>query len=1472
MKFYKLFSILIGLIFFQNSYSQTADVTEGCFPFTVNFTAPAGSPTYFWDFKDGSTSTLATPSNTFITAGSYIVEFSETAGGTILGTITIDVYAKPIPQFTSDITRGCVPLSVNFTDATTLNSGISITGYSWVFGDGGTATGSNSSHTFTTEGNYFVSLELNTNLASCDVTKAYNDYISLTNPPNTFFSTTPNPASSCTAPLDVSFNNTSTASGAPLTYSWDLGNGNTSTQLNPPTQTYSTIGNYPVILTATDTNGCSKIFQKNVSLGAPTADFIINDTVCINTYDTLFNTSSGGAYSWNFGIDGQLNPTVNPGGYYQGKHPVIKFTTPGPHTVSLIVNAGGCADTVSYNFYVEEIIADFSSNPTYSCEDPMLVNFTSNTPNAVSYFWSFDTTGDTSIVQNPSYTYTVLDTTTYSINGPNASFNYFTTTLTVTSASGCKSTFSAIDTIHEPNALLMPDVDDGCLPLNVIFSDSSGSNEPIVNWEWFFGDGTSINSNNDSPQTHTYNTMGEYHAFLVITNDAGCKDTSYVIPIKVGDAITPDFTADITDVCPGDSVQFTDLTSGPLVDSIDAWHYYTEASLMFHCFQDPDPKWSYTHETGPQDVTLVVGFNGCYSSITKSGFINVKGPIAEINYFSTCENPYTIDFADSSHSATSISWDFGDGDTSSVSNPTHLYTASGDYTVVLHAINSGSGCADSYDTTTVYIRDIKSNFTSDSLMCQNTPYPFSASASQDVYEYCGRGYTWYFSDPSTRPIITDNPDEPIPFPTTGPNTVTLVVTDINGCKDTANSLVKVYGVTADFDIDKTNICIPSLVTFNDTSYSDTTITNWQWNFGDGSSGYTGIDTSYTYTASQDTFKVELIVTNAIGCVDALITPIITYSPTSSISISDNTVCSGDSVYFSATDYTAQGSNLTFNWDFSDGNTSNSQTPSNAFNSGGSYTVNLVYQEISTGCKDSITQLISVQDKPIAGFTSSADATPVICPNDNVLFTNTTVSPNATSYFWDFGNGNTSTFPNPGSPYANNGTYAVQLIASTSYGCKDTTTRFFTVRGPNGDFFTDLMGQTICRLDSVIFTITDTNDVDTYNWDFADGTFASNISPVTHQYTYVPPSGQFVPKLTMSNADGSCPISIDTLVNIYQVIADFDRNFNDIDTAICFDNQPYPFTNNSLNEDTWHWDFGDGQTTTQENPLTHNYATADTFQVVLGVKNTALTCTDTITKTVIILPTPEVVAIGDTICEGDAANLYVENPTINWLYTWTSNPITTIINDSTPTPTTQPIITTDYTVTVKDSNNCYNSDNTTVYVINDILISDFDTIVGMGDDVILPVYLNPGLYDFTWTPEDGLSCLDCFPPTVNNPLEDIVYHLDYTDIPKNCFSRSADFDIKVHPETFITVPTTFTPNGDGVNDVIYAKGWGVKELIEFKIFNRWGELIFESNDMEVGWDGYYKGVLQNNDVYVYKIQALTWKDETQAIEGHINLMR
>jgi gliding motility-associated-like protein len=83
---------------------------------------------------------------------------------------------------------------------------------------------------------------------------------------------------------------------------------------------------------------------------------------------------------------------------------------------------------------------------------------------------------------------------------------------------------------------------------------------------------------------------------------------------------------------------------------------------------------------------------------------------------------------------------------------------------------------------------------------------------------------------------------------------------------------------------------------------------------------------------------------------------------------------------------------------------------------------------------------------------------------------------------------------------------------------------------------------------------------------------------------------------------------------------------------------------------------------------------------------------------------------------------------------------------------------------------------------------------------------------------------------------------------------------IDPQTSVDVPTAFTPNGDGTNDVIYADGWGIKKLNYFKIYNRWGQLVFESNDIKVGWDGTYNGVPQNMETYIYQVSVETYLDK------------
>jgi gliding motility-associated-like protein len=95
---------------------------------------------------------------------------------------------------------------------------------------------------------------------------------------------------------------------------------------------------------------------------------------------------------------------------------------------------------------------------------------------------------------------------------------------------------------------------------------------------------------------------------------------------------------------------------------------------------------------------------------------------------------------------------------------------------------------------------------------------------------------------------------------------------------------------------------------------------------------------------------------------------------------------------------------------------------------------------------------------------------------------------------------------------------------------------------------------------------------------------------------------------------------------------------------------------------------------------------------------------------------------------------------------------------------------------------------------------------------------------------------------------------------HCAITTNIYDIIIEPKISVDVPTAFTPNGDGINDIIYVDGWGIKKLIYFRVFNRWGQFLFESNDISVGWDGMYKGAPQNVDTYVYQVSVETWLHE------------
>ena len=128
----------------------------------------------------------------------------------------------------------------------------------------------------------------------------------------------------------------------------------------------------------------------------------------------------------------------------------------------------------------------------------------------------------------------------------------------------------------------------------------------------------------------------------------------------------------------------------------------------------------------------------------------------------------------------------------------------------------------------------------------------------------------------------------------------------------------------------------------------------------------------------------------------------------------------------------------------------------------------------------------------------------------------------------------------------------------------------------------------------------------------------------------------------------------------------------------------------------------------------------------------------------------------------------------------------------------------------------------------------------------------------------------------NPISTVTANITYTvlieDRPLGCYITPNIYKIIVDPKTSLDVPTAFTPNGDGTNDVIYADGWGIRKLYYFKIFNRWGEMVFESTNIGFGWDGTYQGKPALPGVYTYRLDLVFDDNSNRSMKGGITLIK
>ena len=352
----------------------SASPLTGTAPLTVTFSNNSTNATeYLWDFGDGNTSTLSSPSHTYTATGVYTVTLSAGDGivtDTLTRTnlITVTTAVAPNADFSASPLTGTAPLTVTFS-----NNSTNATEYLWDFGDGNTSTLSSPSHTYTATGVYTVTLSAGDGIVTDTLVRT--GYITVTEPagPSADFSAFPLNGST---PLLVQFLNHSTnATG----YEWDFGDGNTST-LSSPSHTYTATGVYTVTLSADDGIVTDTLTRTNLitvaTAVAPNADFSASPLTGTAPLTVTFSNNSTNAteYLWDFG-DGNTSTLSSPSHTY---------TATGVYTVTLSAGDGIVTDTLVRTGYITVTepagpSADFSAFPLNGSA-PLLVQFLTTRP------------------------------------------------------------------------------------------------------------------------------------------------------------------------------------------------------------------------------------------------------------------------------------------------------------------------------------------------------------------------------------------------------------------------------------------------------------------------------------------------------------------------------------------------------------------------------------------------------------------------------------------------------------------------------------------------------------------------------------------------------------------------------------------------------------------------------------------------------------------------------------------------------------------------------------------------------------------------------------------------------------------------------------------------------------------------------------------------------------------------------------
>jgi len=880
---------------------------------------------------------------------------------------------------------------------------------------------------------------------------------------------------------------------------------------------------------------------------------------------------------------------------------------------------------------------------------------------------------------------------------------------------------------------------------------------------------------------------------------------------------------------------------------------------------DANPQVTYTNG-GPIKITLEAVYKVTGGNITSTYWRDlVVGATPVVNFSADVTKSckvYTANFTDATPGAASRTWDFGDGTIITTSNAytAHQYTRAGKYDVTLTVTNS-NGCTGTLKKDTYIDISLPEIIMSDPQSgCVPFNAVFNATSTNGISDPVV-SWAWTFGDGNTG--SSNDGHTTHAYTQTGTYNVGVTVTTRSQCVVTTSFDKFVHAgnppSNVSFTVTPNSTCVGDPVRLlADANFADT----YSWDFGDGQTA-TGSNNDIRHSFNANGTLTVQMKAGSNGCFTTA--PPATVNVTGPVSqfgvVRD---CADKSKFIFTNNSIGASPNSTYQWDFGDNSPLvNTMDAVHNYTTPGKYTVRLTIGEIGNNCSHSSFQTVYYFR---ADFTAGVNS---ICRSSKATYEVLNVPLELVSnYSWQFGDGTvfTTTDQTYIKTWATAGTFDNQLTIhykDPAY-CDDIVYKpaDINIMAPQADFTT---GPATCAGQPVSFintTITSPNiPIADWYWDLGNGQSSTAKTPPGMKYST---SGGQAVKLVTTDAR-NCRDSITKTITVHPTPV---INASASQAKICEGN---PVNLNALSDGTVQWLTNEAIscifcTDPVATPLV---TTRYRVQASNGYGCTVYDSTD-----ITVVPKVNLTVSNDTIaCYGTSVQLKAAGATF---YNWT--PVTGLTNNTIANPVTTPIEDMTYQVTGTNDPICPMSAPLTVKVaVKPVpqVSAGKDQTVMVGDVVRLMASGSPDIVKWKWSPEDYLDNPNSVYVTaaVRKP---ITYSITGTNQFGCTKSDIVNIDLVCNTDV-VFVPNTFSPNGDGQNDIFYPRGKGVSMIKSFRIFNRWGQEVYHRekiniDDISSGWNGSFNGKPQPSDVYIYFIEAYCDTNEFFQLKGNVTLLR